>query len=281
MPSQMKMTTDASTHGQGSTLEKDKEMISVARGTQNKRQVKQINNCKEIKTRIQGFVSFAKVLIKSQFQTLEIRSDNSTAVFDIRKQRASISLRKEIKQVYQTIEKLGIQIHFTYLPGVKNEIADALSRLSRAGDYKLKEKIFLQTCLQMNLNSTIGLFSIHFNNLLPIFMLTTKGHGEIAIDATSQIWKKELSWIHSPIPLLPAVLKKVGEEQVEAMIMAPLWPGQIWYTELVNENDQSLMLGWSNEILESVTSLIKKNLKLPLGMRCQQSFVGGYAHADR
>ncbi|KAA6378049.1 MAG: hypothetical protein EZS28_026424, partial [Streblomastix strix] len=40
---------------------------------------------------------------------------------------------------------------------------------------------------------------------------------------------------------------------------------QIWYTELVNENVQSLMLGWSNEILEPGTSLIKKNLKLPPG----------------
>ncbi|KAA6338565.1 MAG: hypothetical protein EZS28_052690, partial [Streblomastix strix] len=74
--------------------------------------------------------------------------------------------------------------------------------------------------------------------------------------------------IHPPIPLLPAVLKKIREEQIEAMIIAPLWPGQIWYTELVNENAQSLMLGWSNEILEPGTSLIKKNLKLPAGRIC-------------
>ncbi|KAA6386067.1 MAG: hypothetical protein EZS28_018404 [Streblomastix strix] len=47
------------------------------------------------------------------------------------------------------------------------------------------------------------------------------------------------------------------------MIIAPLWPGQIWHTELGNENVQSLMLSWSNEVLEPGTSLIKKNLKLP------------------
>ncbi|KAA6353249.1 MAG: hypothetical protein EZS28_051224, partial [Streblomastix strix] len=39
-------------------------------------------------------------------------------------------------------------------------------------------------------------------------------------------------------------------------------------TELVNDNAQSLMLGWSNEILEPGTSLIKKNLKLPSGKIC-------------
>ncbi|KAA6374158.1 MAG: hypothetical protein EZS28_030313, partial [Streblomastix strix] len=87
-------------------------------------------------------------------------------------------------------------------------------------------------------------------------------NGEIAIDALNQTWKMELPWIHPPIPLLPAVLKKFREEQIEAMIIAPLWPGQIWYTELVNENAQSLMLGWSNEIPKPGTSLIKKNLNL-------------------
>ncbi|KAA6394589.1 MAG: hypothetical protein EZS28_009893 [Streblomastix strix] len=120
----------------------------------------------------------------------------------------------------------------------------------------------------MNLNPTIDLFSQHFNNLLPRFMSTIGGHGEIAIDALNQTWKEELPWIHPPIPLLPAVLKKFREEQIEAMVIAPLWPAQIWYTELVNENGQSLMLGWSNEILEQGKSLIKKNLKFLPGRIC-------------
>ncbi|KAA6395237.1 MAG: hypothetical protein EZS28_009238 [Streblomastix strix] len=60
----------------------------------------------------------------------------------------------------------------------------------------------------------------------------------------------------------------IREEQIEAMIIASLWPGQIRYTELVNENAQSLMLGWGNEILEPGTSLIKKNLKLHPGKIC-------------
>ncbi|KAA6387648.1 MAG: hypothetical protein EZS28_016828 [Streblomastix strix] len=120
----------------------------------------------------------------------------------------------------------------------------------------------------MNLIPTVDLFSQHFNNVLPRFMSTIRGHGEIAIHALNLTWKMELPQIHPPIPLLPAVLKKIREDQIEAMIIAPLWPGQIWYTELVNENARSLMLGWSNEILEPGTSLIKKNLKLPPGKIC-------------
>ncbi|KAA6399693.1 MAG: hypothetical protein EZS28_004780 [Streblomastix strix] len=244
------------------------EMIAVVRAAWNKRQAKLTSNNGEIKAITQGLRSFAKTLKNSRVQSLAIRSNSSTVVFDISKWRASISLIKEIKQVHQTIEKLGIQIHITHLPGVKNEIANALCRLSRADDYKLREKIFRQTCLQMNFNPTIDLFSQHFNNVLPRFMSTVGGHGEIAIDALNQTSKIKLSWIHPPIPLLPAVLKNIREEQIEALIEAPLWPCQIWFTELINENAQSLMLRWSNEILELGTSLIKKNLKLMPGKIC-------------
>ncbi|KAA6389399.1 MAG: hypothetical protein EZS28_015072 [Streblomastix strix] len=74
--------------------------------------------------------------------------------------------------------------------------------------------------------------------------------------------------ILSPILILPAVLKKIREEQIEALIIAPRLPGQIWYQELLNGIAQSLMFGCSSEILEPGTSLIKKNLKLPPGKTC-------------
>ncbi|KAA6361764.1 MAG: hypothetical protein EZS28_042711 [Streblomastix strix] len=237
-------------------------MITMAHGTWNKRQSKLTSNNRKIKAITQGLRNFTKTLKNSRVQSLAIRSDNSTVVFDISKWRAQITLLKEIKQLHQPIEKLRIQIQITYLPGVKNKIADALSRLSRAEDYKLNVKIYQQTFLQMNLKLTIDLLSQHFNNLLPKFMSTIKGHGKIAIDALNQEQKKERLSIHSPISLIPAVLKKNREDQIDVMIIAPLWPGQIWYTELVNKNAQSLIFGWSNEILESGTSLIKKNLKL-------------------
>ncbi|KAA6359614.1 MAG: hypothetical protein EZS28_044859 [Streblomastix strix] len=227
IPQQMTMTTDAAPSRWVSTIEKELEMIVMAQGTWNKRQAKLTSNNREIKAITQGLRSFAKTLKNSRVQSLAIRSDNSTAIFDIRKWRASTSLIKEIKKVHQTIEKLRIQIQITHLPGVKNEIADALSRLSKAGEYKLKSKIFQQTCLQMNLNPTINLFSQHFNNLLPRFMSTIREHGEIAIDALIPVWNKQFLSIHLHIHLHPAVLKKIREEQIEAMIIAPLWPGQI------------------------------------------------------
>ncbi|KAA6380626.1 MAG: hypothetical protein EZS28_023846 [Streblomastix strix] len=137
------MTTDAVPCGWGSILETQSEMIEQTHGNQNKKQARLTNSNREIKAVICDLRIYAKVLKISQNQSPVIGSNNNTAVYDIWKLR-SIILLKEIKPVHQTVAKLGIQIQITHLPGVKNEIADALSRLSRAGDYKLKEKIFQQ-----------------------------------------------------------------------------------------------------------------------------------------
>ncbi|KAA6395507.1 MAG: hypothetical protein EZS28_008960, partial [Streblomastix strix] len=78
-----------------------------------------IKQQQENKAITQSLRSLAKILKNSRVQSLAIRSDNSTAVFDIKKWRASTSLKKEIKQVHQTIEKLGIQIQIIHLSRVK------------------------------------------------------------------------------------------------------------------------------------------------------------------
>ncbi|KAA6312779.1 MAG: hypothetical protein EZS28_055866 [Streblomastix strix] len=99
-------------------------------------------------------------------------------------------------------------------------------------------------------------------------MSTIRGYGEIAIDVLSQVLKNEFPQIHPLTPLLPAVLKRIREQQDKAMTVAPLQSGQIWYIELVNENRQFLILRQGNKILEQGTSLNKKNLKLLPGKIC-------------
>ncbi|KAA6388042.1 MAG: hypothetical protein EZS28_016431 [Streblomastix strix] len=126
------MTTDAALSGWGSALEKEQEMIAMAHGTRNKRQAKLSSYIRQIQAITLGLRSFAKVLKSSRVQSLAIRSNNNTTFFDIRKWRESISSIKEIKQIHQAIQKLGIQIQTTHLSEVKNMMADVLSRLSRA-----------------------------------------------------------------------------------------------------------------------------------------------------
>ncbi|KAA6368924.1 MAG: hypothetical protein EZS28_035548, partial [Streblomastix strix] len=114
-PPQTTVTTDAAPNAWGSILEKELKMITMAQRTWNKSQANLTSNIREIKAITQGQRNFAKVLENSHIQSIAIRSDNSAAVFDIKKWRASISLIKEIKQVHQTTERLGIQIYISHL----------------------------------------------------------------------------------------------------------------------------------------------------------------------
>ncbi|KAA6380472.1 MAG: hypothetical protein EZS28_024000, partial [Streblomastix strix] len=83
--SRYKLVDYAALSGWGSTIESELEMIAIALGTWNKRQAKLTSNNREIKAITQGLRGFAKVLKNSRVQSLAIRSDNSTAVFDIKK----------------------------------------------------------------------------------------------------------------------------------------------------------------------------------------------------
>ncbi|KAA6386735.1 MAG: hypothetical protein EZS28_017741 [Streblomastix strix] len=58
------------------------------------------------------------------------------------------------------------------------------------------------------------------------------------VDALNQTWKNEQTQIRPPIPLLPAVLKNIREEEIEAMIIAPhcqaRYGTQNWQTRMFN-----------------------------------------------
>ncbi|KAA6397610.1 MAG: hypothetical protein EZS28_006861 [Streblomastix strix] len=156
-----------------------------------------------------------------------------------------------------------------YLPPSNySEIADALSILSRAREYKLKEKMLQQTCLQMNLNPAIDLFSQHFNKLLTKIQVNNKKtrrncnrRSKLNLeDGTSM----DSSSYPSPSSSSEEDQRRADRSNDNCSTMARL---DVVYRTGIRECS-ILMLGWSNEILEPRTSLIKKNLKLVPGKIC-------------
>jgi hypothetical protein len=56
----------------------------------------------------------------------------------------------------------------------------------------------------------------------------------MARDSPSISWENHTPLLHPPIPLLSRTIRKVKEDHVQvAAIIAPKWPGQFWYTELL------------------------------------------------
>ena len=54
------------------------------------------------------------------------------------------------------------------------------------------------------------------------------------IDAFTVNWHPYLCYVFPPFSLLPYVLKKIQVEQVEALIVAPYWPTQSWFSQVLS-----------------------------------------------
>ncbi|KAA6356094.1 MAG: hypothetical protein EZS28_048378, partial [Streblomastix strix] len=98
------------------------------------------------------------------------------------------------------------------------------------------------------------------------FCSITKDIWAIARDGLSISWENQTPLLHPPIPLLLRTIRKVKEDHVRtAVIIAPKWPGQYWYTELLEITVQMIRLGQSEQVLIPGYRMKKKQWSLPPG----------------
>ncbi|KAA6358298.1 MAG: hypothetical protein EZS28_046175, partial [Streblomastix strix] len=94
------LTTDASPRSWGATLIYDNQVELVQHESGSEKEAEMTNNAKEIKAIYYGLIRFEQVFKKMQNQAVLIRSDNTTAVYDIGQWKAKESLIERIKQVF-------------------------------------------------------------------------------------------------------------------------------------------------------------------------------------
>ncbi|KAA6359458.1 MAG: putative reverse transcriptase, partial [Streblomastix strix] len=92
------LTTDTSPQGWGATLWYSSEMELIQHNCWSDKETELTNNAKEIKAIYYGLLRFEQVFKKMQDQAVLIRSDNTTAVYDIGKWKAKEFLKEKIKQ---------------------------------------------------------------------------------------------------------------------------------------------------------------------------------------
>ncbi|KAA6385922.1 MAG: hypothetical protein EZS28_018552 [Streblomastix strix] len=78
-------------------------------------------------------------------------------------------------------------------------------------------------------------------------------------------WSKVKLYIHPPISVLNSVLQKMKQDKAQVIVIAPIWPGQSWYTKLKNLSIKFLFLGQADKILEMGQRMKDKDQKLPPG----------------
>ena len=127
----------------------------------------------------------------------------------------------------------GSWITAQHIPGSSNEVADAASRCFNNNlEWTLHPDIFMQV-IKRFYRPSVDLFASRTSHLLPQYVSRHPDPEAIATDAFLSDWSKWRSWIYPPVILLPRILNKINADPATALILAPHWPGQPWFPQLL------------------------------------------------
>jgi hypothetical protein len=170
-----------------------------------------------------------------------------------------------MENIFIFTEQNQIKIKAFHLRGIDNSTVDALSRLSRAGDYSIKKEILDNTMKQLKVELTIDAFSNRKNKRTKRFITINNDKLAEGRDGLQYPWTGETVLAHPPIPLIGRVLQKILKEKTTVVLIAPWWPAQYWWPTLMEMKEIALILGRSEEVLEMGNRMKKRGLKLPPG----------------
>lgn len=224
------------------------------------------SNRKELEAVGLALTHFAEEIQQLKRRRVLILSDNMATVCCINRWRSCMNLRNNLLHVGNVVERLDVQIVALHVRGMYNQTADALSRISHSGDYAIESSILLSALGQLRVRPTVDLFASEQNHQLPTYCAPNNiSGGAIAEDAFAIPWRGHLPLIHPPISMIQRCLSRIRLESLTAVIIAPIWKGAIWMTDLEEMTQRSLLLGNSEEVLIKGRWMIKSNLALPPG----------------
>jgi hypothetical protein len=170
-------------------------------------------------------------------------------MYDVNRKSGASTLLHPLKLILEFLETSNLQIQANYIPGIDNTTADRLSRLSRSGDYQVKQSVFNKALQILQTEIQIDLFATRANRKVINFVSIDRDEEAIGRDAFSMAWRGTLPLIHPPIPLLLRCLRKVQEEQVRGVVIAPAWRGQPWSHLLQTMSVRRVNLGEAAQVL--------------------------------
>ena len=165
-----------------------------------------------------------------------LRTDNTTVTCYINRQGGArsrpLSIRAEELLLWCQAQNISLQAK--HVPGKFNTLADSLSRSHSIlqTEWTLVHSI-LDPIWKAWFTPQVDLFASKFSSRLPIYVSPVPDPQAWAVDAFSIPWSSLLSYAFPPIPILGKVLRKAREDNARMVLVAPHWPAQPWFPELL------------------------------------------------
>ena len=227
-PPQEQMFTDASSQGWGAHVG-----ALTASGQWGPQMAKAHINLQELEAVRLAAIEFEDFL---RDKHTVVNTDNTTVACYLNKQGGarSDSLSTKAEDLLLWCQSHSIRISAKYVPGKLNILADALSRshMVLSTEWTLVHNTLLPIWETWH-KPQLDLFATKFNKRLPLYASPVPDPEAWAIDALSIPWEGLDAYAFPPFPILGKVLRKAREEGPRLILVAPRWPAQSWFPELL------------------------------------------------
>ena len=167
-------------------------------------------------------------------KNVQVLSDNVTMVAYINRMGGSSEhLSNLMTTLWTTAKAKNITLSARHLAGNLNETADFLSHLRSTYEWVLHPKLF-QEINRVWGPCTIDRFASQRTTQLRRYNSLYWNPESEGVDALAQTnWTGELNYCNPPFWMVGKVLRKIQQQQAEAVLIAPMWKGKQWYKTLV------------------------------------------------
>lgn len=136
-------------------------------------------------------------------------------------------------EIWEWCIQRNIWLSVAHVAGTSNVEADILSReINDDLEWALEENIF-QKILHKFGKLEVDLFASRLNHKLPKYVALRPDPKAIAVDAFSMSWSNSYFYVFAPFSLTRMILRKIVEDEAEAVLVAPIWPTQSWWPSLL------------------------------------------------
>ncbi|KAI2668352.1 Transposon Ty3-G Gag-Pol polyprotein [Labeo rohita] len=226
------LATDASLTGWGAVMSGH-----PARGLWSGRHLTWHINCLEM---LAVFLALKHFLPDLRDRHVLVRTDNTSVVSYINHQGGlrSRPLYKLAHQILVWSQGKLLSLRAVYVPGHLNLGADILSRQGpRPGEWMLHPEVVKQIWRVFG-PAQVDLFATRENTQCPLWCSLVHP-APLGLDAMVQTWPRLRLYAFPPIALLPGVLERVRRDGVSLLLVAPFWPGRVWFSDLISLLDGS------------------------------------------
>ena len=167
---------------------------------------------------------------------ITIELDNSTAVCYVNAMGGTVSKKCNniAKEIWNWCIDSEIWLSTCHISGVLNIEANKASRVfNDRTEWKLDHEVFLQLVTTLDETPQLDLFASGLNTQLPKYLSLQPDPQATHIDAFSLKWAETDGYLFPPFSPINRCVQKLTLEQARAIIIAPLWPNQCWFTPLM------------------------------------------------